>query len=150
MKKTIKDYFDIKELVDENTFRRHGKNAWQFICPMLQETLLILRENIGKPIIVNDWANKGGMEQRGLRHNRSNMVKDKYTIYLSAHMMGKAVDFHVKGMTATEVREWIVANQELFPYKIRLERKMNGKEITWVHLDVFQNEKNPKIYLFDV
>lgn len=148
--KTIKDYFNIKELVDEATFKRHGENAWQFICPMLQETMLILRENIGKPITVNNWGNKGGFTQRGLRHNRSEMVKDKISIYLSAHMMGKGVDFNVKGMTASEVRAWIVANQDLFPYKIRLERNFKGKEITWIHLDVFQNDKNPKIYLFDV
>lgn len=148
--KTIKDYFNIKELVDETTFKRHGENAWQFICPMLQETMLILRENIGKPITVNNWGNKGGFTQRGLRHNRSEMVKDKISIYLSAHMMGKGLDFNVKGMTASEVRAWIVANQDLFPYKIRLERNFRGKEITWIHLDVFQNDKNPKIYLFDV
>ena len=149
MNKTIKDYFDIKELVDEETFRRHGENAWQFICPMLQETMLILRENLGRSITVNNWPFGGGLTQRGLRHNRSEIVKDKVSMYLSAHMMGKALDFDVKGLTAKQVREWIVVNEHLFPYKIRLEKKFRGKEITWVHLDVFQNEKNPKVYLFD-
>ena len=67
-------------------------------------------------------------------------------LYLSGHVMGKALDFNVKGFTAEEVRAWIIKNRDLFPFKIRLEHTLKGKVINWVHLDVFQNEKNPKIY----
>jgi hypothetical protein len=62
--------------------------------------------------------------------------------------MGKAVDFTVKGYTAEEVREKI---QEMtFPCKIRLEHHKDGKPISWVHLDIIDEPKNPEIYLFDV
>lgn len=148
--KTLKDYFSIKELVDADVYQRWGESAWQFIDRDLQETLLIVREGIDKPITINTWSFGGSMSQRGLRHNRSSMVVGKTKPYLSAHMMGKAVDFNVKGMGAESVRKWICDNEHLFPYKIRLEHKMNGKPITWVHLDVMYNEDNPHIYKFNV
>jgi len=73
-------------------------------------------------------------------------------LYLSAHLMGKGIDFGVAGMSADEVRTWIIENQDLFPCKIRLEHKVakTGKTITWVHLDVYYEEKNPHIYFFNV
>ena len=66
--------------------------------------------------------------------------------------MGKAIDFDVKGMTADEVREWLIENEDLLPYKIRLEHKINktGKTITWVHMDVYYLERNKKLTLFNV
>ena len=125
--KKITDYFSIKELVDEDVYNKYRESAWRFICPMLQETLLAIRVSIDKPITINDWAWGGRFTQRGLRHNQSDLVKSKKRIYLSAHIFGKAVDFDVKGMTAQEVRSWIVENKQILPYPIRLERNMNGK-----------------------
>lgn len=150
MNNKIKKYFSVKELVGPEVYRKHGDRSIQFICPMLQETLFILRHNLKKPITINNWAFGGRFTQRGLRTNVSAMVLNKNFLYLSAHMFGKAVDFDVKGMTACEVREWIVSNADLFPYQIRLERNLKGKPITWCHMDIIQNEANPKIYLFDV
>ncbi len=148
--KTIKDYFSIKELVDEQVFNKFGNGAWRFLDPLTLECLFIIRHNLKKSITVNTWAWSGNLSQRGLRHNMSEMVKSKKTPYLSAHMFGKAFDFNVKGMTACEVREWIVKNADLFPCQIRLERNLNGEPISWVHIDTIQNESNPKVYLFDV
>ena len=53
-------------------------------------------------------------------------------------------------MTSVEVRAWIVANADLFPCKIRLERNMGGKPINWVHMDTMADEGAPKVYQFDV
>lgn len=150
MSKTIRDYFSIKELVDKEVFERFGDRAWQFLDPLTLECLFIIRHNLKKSITINNWAWGGAFSQRGLRHNNSPMVKKKTKAYLSAHTMGKAFDFDVKDMTATEVRQWIVDNADLFPCQIRLERKFNRRDISWVHLDTFQNESKPKIYLFDV
>jgi len=69
---------------------------------------------------------------------------------LSAHCLGKAADFNIQGVTPTEAREWIVQNADKFPCKVRLEEKLRGKEINWIHLDVYQNENNPKVYKFNV
>lgn len=143
VRKDIKKYFGIKELVGGRTYRTHYERAWRFLDYRLLYSLLIVREEIGKAITVNH----GRMEQRGLRTIAQQIVKNKVynnKLYISAHLLGKAVDFDVKDMTAQQVRDWIVANQNLFPYKIRLEDK-----VSWVHMDVIWESKNKKVYLFD-
>lgn len=142
-------YFKIQEFVDGVTYARHGENAWQFMDFKLLETMSVIREALGKAITINH----GSSQQRGLRTNICQIVKSKTLqgkLYLSAHVLGKAVDFDVKGMKAEQVRDWLLENQDILPYKIRLEHNMNGKPITWVHLDVYDNPKNPKVYLFNV
>lgn len=150
--KEIKEYFDIRELVDKETYDKYGEKAWQFMCPRLLHTMLVIRKELDKSITVNNWHIGGSFSQRGLRTNMQPIVKAKKNLYLSAHLMGRALDFDVKGMTSHEVRNWLVANASKLPYPIRLENKFakTGKEITWVHLDVFYNDKNSKVYLFNV
>ncbi len=142
----IKDYFKLKELVDNKVLSKYGNAAWQFIDMDLLHSILVIRKGIGKSITINTPR----MQQRGLRHNKSAMVKKKTGIYLSAHCLGKAFDFDVKGMNAQDVRLWITNHPNIFRCKIRLENEMNGKPISWVHLDVYQLELNPKIYLFNI
>ena len=45
----IKDYFDIQELVCRHVYEKYGNNAWQFFDNRLLETLLVIREKLGKP-----------------------------------------------------------------------------------------------------
>jgi hypothetical protein len=143
----IKLYFKIEELVPNVVIKKHGASTcWQFLDIDALHSLLVVREGIGKGITINT----PGAQQKGLRHNRSAMVIKKISIYLSAHMMGKAFDFKVSGMKSEDVRNWIVKNANLFRCNIRLEHRLNGKVISWVHLDTFYLESNPKVYLFDV
>lgn len=172
----IKGYFDIRELVDKETFKAHGQKAWQFIDIRLLHTVLIIRDELDLPITANDWLWGGRFSQRGLRTNICNIVLNKileknkfgawiirkfFKLYLSAHCLGKGLDFDVSGMTAEDVRDWILENEYLFPYKIRLEHKKKDDDpksstygkmipINWVHLDVYYLDKNPKIYMFNV
>ena len=146
----IKDYFCIEELVDKTVFDKYGEGAWKFLDETILETLLIIREGIGFPMTINNWKWGGNFSQRGLRHNMSSLVKNKVKLYLSAHMFGKAVDFDVQGMSAVDVRKWIVENEDKFPCKIRLERNLNGKPISWVHIDTMSDSTKPKVYQFDV
>lgn len=148
--KTIKDYFDIRELVDKAVFDKFGQTAWKFFDKNFLDCLLVVREGIDKPMTINNWHNGGTFSQRGLRHNMSPMVKDKKAIYLSAHLFGKSADFDVAGMTAVEVRAWIVANADKFPCNIRLERNMAGKPINWCHLDTLAEPTQGKVLQFDV
>ena len=143
-------YFDIRELVDKQTFERFGEKAWMFFDPRLLETILFIREALDKPITANNWSFGGNLSQRGLRTNLSPLVRNKRGLYLSAHRQGMALDFDVQGMKAYEVRDWLEENEEALPHKIRLERKLNGKEIGWSHVDVYDYKDNPKVYLFDV
>lgn len=142
----LKKYFKITELVDKEVYAIHGERAWKFFDTDLLKALLIIRTKLGKPIYIN----RDGLQQRGLRHNRSSMVIGKKSPYLSAHMMGKAIDFDVLGMDAEDVRLWIKKNFFLFDFKIRLEHKIKGKPISWVHLDTIDEEQNEKVYLFNI
>ena len=142
VRQRIKQYFHINELVGRRTHKKYGNRAWQFLDYRLLYALLIIRENIGKPIRVN-YGNK---HQRGLRTIIQQIVKQfmyNNKLYISPHIQGKAVDFDVIGMTADEVRQWIIDNKRLFPFKIRLE-----KNVRWVHMDVRYCVNNPKVYLF--
>ena len=145
--------FNVKELVGKEAYKRHGERVIKFIDKDLIACLEIIRERLNKPITVNNWHKGGKFQQRGLRDNTQSIVQRKTAkgqLYLSAHVLGKAVDFDVKGMKAEAVRDWIVLNQDLFPCKIRLEHLNGGVPISWVHLDVISEEQNPKVYLFNV
>ena len=135
-------YFDIRELVDQKVYDMHGQRAFRFFDPNLLYALDTIRGILGKKITVNDWMWFGNFSQRGLRHNQSPLVRKKVAPYLSAHCLGRAVDFDVQGMTAEEVRTWLV-RKDLFNFKIRLEAGVN-----WVHIDTIAEEKNSKVYLF--
>lgn len=149
----IKKYFQIYELVGPKTYKKHGERAWKFFSDNALHSLLITRVNLNRKITVNTWYWGGKFSQRGLRTNVQNMFRQltkALKLYLSGHVLGEAFDYDVQGMEAEEVREWIVANHHLYPMKIRLEHKKNGKPITWVHQDSIFEPHNPKVYLFNV
>ena len=131
----LKINFNIEELVCRHCYDKFDDNGWQFISTELLSTLYILRYVIfKKPITVNNWHKNGTFSQRGLRCNKCDLVKNKKDIYLSAHCFGKALDFNVQGLSATEVYNTIKCNIHKFKYPIRLEKNTNG----WTHIDVYQ------------
>ena len=140
-------YFSVKELVCKHVYERYGENAAMFLDEKLIETLNVIREQIlCAPMTVNNWHAGGNFTQRGLRCNICELVKSKTdagSLYLSAHMLGKAVDCNVEGMTAEKARRLIIEKQESLPYPIRLE---DG--VSWLHIDVYNNGKGEKVYLF--
>ena len=149
----LQEYFKIHELVGPYTYKQHGNRAWRFFSTDALHALLITREGIKRPMIVNNYKWGGKFSQRGLRSNLQNIFRQmfkSFKLYLSGHVLGEAFDFDVQGMSASEVRQWILSNSHLYPMKIRLEYKKNGKEINWVHLDTIHEEHNPKVYLFNV
>lgn len=146
-KDLVKQYFGVKELVCPDVYERFGESAWQFLDTRLLHTLYVIREMIDRPVIVNNWAKGGSYSQRGLRCNVCPLVKEKTSlekVYLSAHVQGVAVDFHVPGMTTAEVRRLIIDNQRLLPYPIRIERDTT----TWIHIDMRNDDENFKIVEF--
>ena len=134
----IKKYFDITEFVSEDVLTKYGEEqSWNFIDSKLLENILYVRETLNSPITINNWKWGGIFSQRGLRHNMQDIVKkktNKGSIYLSGHVLGCAVDFDVKGMTAQEVRNWLILNKNKLPHNFRLERGVN-----WVHMDTANN-----------
>jgi hypothetical protein len=125
-------HFDLKELVCPDIYAKFGQIAWQFFDDKMLMTLDLLRDQLG-PIYVNNWDIKGEFDERGFRCIQCSLVKkaikDK-RLYVSPHMTGQGVDFDVEGMSAGEVRIWILSNQIKLGFPIRLE-----KNVSWVHLD---------------
>lgn len=135
----IQKYFDIKELVCPHVYDKFREYAWQFFDPRLLDVLLVIREKLNLPIIVNNWASGGDFSQRGLRCNRCSLVKEKTALeklYMSAHIQGMGVDFNVVGMSVKEVHEWLAKNQILLPHPIRIEEE-DG--VNRIHIDVRSN-----------
>ena len=149
----LKKHFSIEEFVSPAVYQRFKEDAWRFFDPRLIETMAFIRKQLASPITINNWKWGGVYTQRGLRENISPIVSSKTTegkLYLSAHVLGMAVDFEVKGMAAEEVRKWLSDNSELLPHPVRLEHKKDGKPIHWIHLDVATTGDKGKVYMFDV
>lgn len=139
--KDIRQFFDIEELVCDHTFAKWGEKAWQFLDTDYLHCLLVIRRDILKKPM---WCNGRFKHQRGLRCNRCDMVKSKKEVYLSGHVLGKAGDFDVTGMTAEQARQTIKENAELLPCPIRIE-----KGVSWLHFDVIpQYNITQKVYEF--
>ena len=133
----LKKYFKIQELVCNHTYNKFGEKSWQFLDTKLLHTILVLREEIlCSPMVVN----YAGHYQRGLRCNLCQLVKDKTNknnIYLSAHILGKAIDCSMKTITGAQARALIKKHQDKLPYPVRLERDVN-----WLHIDVRDTHEN--------
>lgn len=139
--KALQKYFDVSELVCEHTYSEWGEKSWQFLDTEFLHNLLVIRRDILQlPMICNhDNAN-----QRGLRCNMCQIVKDSGKLYLSSHIFGRAGDFTVKGLTAQEARSRIRNNAHLLPYPLRME---GG--VTWLHIDTLpQTGINQNVYEF--
>ena len=137
----LHNYFQVRELVCDHTFSKWGERSWQFLDTDFLHCLLIIRRDILRlPMICNyQWVN-----QRGLRCNRCELVKGKDSVYLSSHILGKAGDFSIEGITAQEARSRIRNNAHLLPCPIRMEDGVN-----WLHFDVLhQYGIDVKVYEF--
>ena len=139
--KELHNYFQVSELVCGHTFSRWGERAWQFLDTDYLAALLIIRRDI---LQLPMTCNSSSATERGLRCNMCELVKEKKKNYLSSHILGKAGDFTVKGLTAKQARERIIQNSHLLPCNIRLE---DG--VTWLHIDVLpQFGVTERVYLF--
>lgn len=137
----LHNYFQVSELVCGHTFSRWGERSWQFLDTDYLAALLVIRRDI---LQLPMTCNTSSATQRGLRCNVCELVKEKKKNYLSSHILGKAGDFTVKGLTAEQARERIIQNAHLLPCNIRLEDK-----VTWLHIDVLpQFDVKERVYLF--
>ena len=134
-------FFQVRELVCGHTFSNWGERSWQFLSTDYLHNLLVIRRDILQMPMV---CNHDGAEQRGLRCNMCKMVKEKKAAYLSSHILGRAGEFSVQGLTAQEARSRIRAMQNLLPYPMRME---GG--VSWLHIDTLpQFGIEAKVYEF--
>ena len=137
----LKGYFRIRELVCDHTYNKWGEQSWQFLDTEWLQTLLVLRRDILQTGMI---CNNSSMHQRGLRCNMCNLVSTKNRVYLSAHVLGKAGDFTVTGMTADEARKKVVEKADLLPYPVRME-----EGVSWLHIDVLPVSENKITFFTD-
>lgn len=137
----LKKYFKVKELVCPHTYQKYGESSWQFLSTCYLETLLVIREQI---LAAPMYCNTSNLTQRGFRCNLCQLVTTKQALYLSAHLLGKAGDFTIYGLTAEEARNKIIQNAHLLPHPIRLENN-----VSWLHIDTLpQHGITEKVHLF--
>lgn len=111
----------------------------------LLETIDVVREIIGLPLICNTWFQDGNRKNCGFRSKTCSVGAED-----SQHKLGKAVDLICHKMSAEEMRQKIKENEHLLPYPIRIEAGVN-----WLHIDVKDRKVHPthpakthKIYFF--
>lgn len=143
----IRKYFDTQEVVCPHVFGLFSNKAWQFFDPRLLDVMYYIRYWINKPVYVNNWHIGGSLTQRGLRCNVCVLVREKtdlQKVYMTPHYQGTGWDFSVQGMSAEEVRQWIVDHQDALPHPVRLE-----SGVSWVHLDVRTDGSQGKVTFFN-
>lgn len=139
--KALSLYFNVDELVCNHTYMKWGERSWQFLDTDYLHALLVIRRDI---LQVPITCNHSGATQRGLRCNMCELVKEKTTVYLSSHILGKAGDFTVKGLTAEQARQRIRDMAHLLPCPIRMEAG-----VSWLHFDTLpQFGVTQKVYEF--
>ncbi len=92
------------------------------------------------PIIVHCWirplsVRAPGTQRHGGNYNRAIGSRSKK----SAHIFGRAVDFHVSGRSGPE--ECAQVRQAILPYLDEWKIRMEDKDGAWVHIDT-----NPVIH----
>ena len=137
----LKGYFKVRELVCDHTYNKWGEQSWQFLDTTYVHTILVLRRDILQTGMI---CNNSSMHQRGLRCNMCNLVSTKQRVYLTAHVLGKAGDFTVVGMTADEARKKIVEKADMLPYPVRMEEGVN-----WLHIDTLPVSDNKITFFTD-
>ncbi|MBU2526243.1 MAG: hypothetical protein KKC03_06555 [Bacteroidetes bacterium] len=150
-------YFTPEELFSPAAYRKYKHLGDYFFLSRLDkrliETLLWIREKKGQKMTINNWLWGGHFDERGVRDTSTDMVKaraKKSDSWLSAHVLSMGADYDIEGETAAQHRQWLNSVANELPHPIRLERKFSGKPITWVHLDVCDDPRSPKVYQFDV
>lgn len=131
-------FFNIKELVSPIVYKVWQDKAWMFFDEDVLKELDYIRETFGSPIIINNWASGGSLEQCGLRSNKDKIVMNKKTLYLSAHTMCRAFDLHSAWGNHRKLYEHcydLIKKGKLKKFK-RLENFTNT--LTYVHIDTFQ------------
>ncbi len=130
-------YFQLEELVDENTYNTKGVLAWDLFTVVLLQSLDDLREYFGVPITVNNWSHGGQLQWRGWRPENC-LIGSK----TSQHKKGNAIDGDIKNKTAEQVRQEVLANKD---HPLLRNITCIEANVGWFHFDFRQVDKRIKI-----
>lgn len=141
-------YFKGKELVSPEVYKIYGENVLKFISKDILIFLDLLREDLGVPILVN--RPNVGITQRGLRTTIDSLVKEKVQnnkLYLSAHVLGRGIDFEVPSMDMKKVYERIINNPKRYTMITRIEDPNITLPRGYIHVDNIETGRSG-IYIF--
>jgi hypothetical protein len=130
----LNEFFKLTELLSKPIINAYGKNALQLIDVKVLQSIFYQRVFFNRQIRVNDY--KLGLSNRIVRFPDAPDYRPgsehSVKIDTAGNIVKKslAVDYDVKGLTAEEVRQTIVKNQNKSPFDTiqRLE-----KGVGWVH-----------------
>lgn len=148
-------YFKLQEIVSDKVYKKLGESAWRLFAPSVIDNLDSFREIIGAGVTINNYPFGGPNTQRGLRCNVDQIVKDateKNSVYLSSHCFGYGFDVSVKNMKGHQVFDYILKNQDKFPFISRMESRIDGrtKELrTYTHIEFGYRAPGKSIEVFD-
>lgn len=136
-------HFVIEELVDKKTFESTSEwKLWIAFDDRLLKAIDFLREEFGVSVTINNWKWKG---EAGRQWSGYRPAGTPYHTQWSQHSFGRAVDMLFSGIPAPEVRHRIKKLMKqgklnnIAP-SLTFEENKKGKPISWVHLDVRNNE----------
>jgi hypothetical protein len=138
--------FDIRELVHPDWWTKCGERCADFINCNTGETLEAIKSTLSnmmdkeESVTINDWMWNGRYKSSGLRLPKGIGAE------FSSHKGGCGFDLKFKRHTPQEAHLFIVQNQELFPYIIRMEHI--DATPTWVHIEISTEKRIGDIKVF--
>ena len=139
--KKFNEIFKPEELVSKIVFDSYEKKEeiYSLFDPKLKAVIEVIKSQIDRPFICNNWHKQGQFQQRGFRGFDCSIGAPK-----SAHREGKALDFDIIGFNAEAARDLIVQKcLKILPHQIRIEDSVN-----WIHIDVREVANSHKINFF--
>jgi hypothetical protein len=127
----VTDNFYLDEFIDPMTYSARGERSLQLMDYRIICAIDYLRTTINRPIIINNWASGGQFRLRGFRPEGT-----RTGAKWSQHKFGRALDFHVPGMTVAEVHKVIQAHSRFLIERGWLTTIEDSRDTpTWTHID---------------
>lgn len=125
-------HFDIRELVPRHVYTERGDKAWELLDYRAILTLDALRERFG-PMIVNNWhmTNRPSWTAKERQWAGLRTPSSPWGTQYSQHRHGRAFDVLFRDHSSEDVRAYVLANPDEFPYIGSLELG-----VSWFHFDV--------------
>jgi hypothetical protein len=127
----VTDNFYLDEFIDPVTYSARGARSIELMDMRIILAVQHLRELTGKPITVNNWHKRGSLRLRGYRPEGT-----RTGAKWSQHKHGRALDFHIAGMTTAEVHALIMAHEQFFVERQWITVIEDARDTpSWTHID---------------
>lgn len=130
--------FFLDEFIDPSTYASRGEKSLSLMDHRIIVFAQWLRETLGKPITINNWATGGQYRESGLRTFNTN-TGAKW----SQHKYGRAIDIKCKDATPNQIFAILKAH-ESYLIQSQICTTIENLEFskTWIHCDCRFTGKN--------